>query len=153
MPAPPYPLQPEPLKKSWLEHNPYWKIPLGCLTLVVLLVLFAGVLLTVITTSFRNSDVYRQAMAAAAQNSQVREKIGQPLKSSWFLSGQLNVSGSTGNADLLIPISGPNGTGSIRAVANKSGGLWRFTCLQVSVVGQTGIIDLLPVQPPAGKDF
>ncbi len=40
MATPPYPLHPEPIKKSWLERNPLWKIPLGCLTLFVLLAVF-----------------------------------------------------------------------------------------------------------------
>ena len=57
MSTPPYPLHPEPMKKSWLEQNPYWKIPFGCLTLIFLIALFVVVLMTVITTSFRNSDV------------------------------------------------------------------------------------------------
>lgn len=153
MSTPPYPLHPEPMKKSWIEQNPYWKIPLGCLTLVFLLGLFFAIVMTIVTTSFRNSDVYKQALAQAASNSQVRDLIGEPLKPAWLISGQLNVSGSTGNANLLIPISGPRGKGAIRAVANKTGGVWRFTYLQVSVDGQPASIDLLSIQPPAERDF
>jgi hypothetical protein len=141
------------MKKSRLERNPYWKIPLGCLTLIFLIALFVVILMTVITTSFRNSDVYKQALAQAASNSQVREQIGEPLKPAWLISGQLNISGSTGNANLSIPISGPKGKGAIRAVANKTGGVWRFTYLQVSVDGQPASIDLLSIQPPAERDF
>jgi hypothetical protein len=153
MSTPPYPLHPEPMKKSWLEQNPYWKIPLGCLTLIFLIALFVVVLMTVITTSFRNSDVYKQALTQAASNPQVRELIGEPVKPAWLISGQLNVSGSTGNANLSIPISGPQGKGTIRAVANKTVGVWRFTYLQVSVDGQPTSIDLLSIQPPAERDF
>jgi Cytochrome oxidase complex assembly protein 1 len=108
--------------------------------------------MTVVTTSFRSSDVYKQALAQAASNSQVRELIGEPLKPAWLISGQLNVSG-TGSANLSIPISGPRGKGAIRAVANKSGGVWRFTYLQVSVDGQPTSIDLLSIQLPAARDF
>ena len=141
------------MKKTWLDQNPNWKIPLGCLTLVFLLALFAIVLMTVVTTSIRNSDVYKQALAQAASNSQVRDLIGEPLKPAWLISGQLNVSGSTGSANLSIPISGPRGKGTIRAVANKTGGVWRFTYLQVTVNGQPGNIDLLSIQPPVERDF
>jgi len=109
--------------------------------------------MTVVTTSFRSSDVYKQALTQVASNSQVREQIGEPLKPAWLISGQLNVSGSTGNANLSIPISGPRGKGTIRAVANKTGGVWRFTHLQVSVEGQPTSIDLLSIQPPAERDF
>jgi|CZKD01.1.fsa_nt_gi hypothetical protein len=153
MSTPPYPLHPEPMKKSWLEQNPYWKIPFGCLTLIFLIALFVVVLMTVITTSFRNSDVYKQALAQAASNSQVRLQIGEPLKPAWLISGQLNVSGSTGNANLSIPISGPRGKGTIRAIANKTGRVWRFTYLQISVDGHPASIDLLSIQPPAERDF
>jgi hypothetical protein len=141
------------MKKSWLEQNPYWKIPFGCLTLIFLIALFVVVLMTVITTSLRNSDVYKQALAQAASNSQVRLQIGEPLKPAWLISGQLNVSGSTGNANLSIPISGPRGKGTIRAIANKTGRVWRFTYLQISVDGHPASIDLLSIQPPAERDF
>lgn len=101
------------MKRSWLEQNPLWKIPLGCLTLILLLGAFAVVLATVITTSFRNSEVSKQALNLAAANPQVRELIGEPIKPAWLISGQINVSGSTGNANLSIPISGPRGKGAI----------------------------------------
>ncbi len=153
MPTPPYPLHPEPMQKSWLEQHPHWKIPLGCLTLILLIGVFATILITIITTSFRSSEVYKQAMARATENLQVRERIGEPINAVWLVSGQLNVSGSTGNANLSIPISGPKGKGVIRAVAKKSGSVWRFTYLQVKVEGQPGNIDLLPVLPPAERDF
>jgi len=55
-----------------------------------------------------------------------------------FVSGQLRQgNGSTGDANLSIPISGPKAKGSIRAVA-QSTGVWRFTYLQVSIDGQRG---------------
>jgi hypothetical protein len=92
-------------------------------------------------------------LAKAAGNSQVCEQMGEPMKPSRFLSGQLQGNGSTGNANLSIPISGPKGKGSIRAVACQSGGVWRFTYLQVSIDGQPGSIDLLSVPAPAERDF
>ena len=144
MTSPPYQLHPEPVRKSWLEQNPLWKIPLGCLTLLLLIGVFVVVLMTIITTSFHNSDVYKQAMAEAARNTQVRERIGETIQANWLISGQLNMSGSTGNANLSIPISGSRGRGKILAVANKSGGVWRFSKLQVMVAGQAEGIDLLP---------
>ena len=152
MTTPPYQLHPEPMKKSWIERNPGWKIPLGCLTLLVLIGGFVAGLLTVILTSFHHSDVYGQAMARADENPQVREQLGQPIKSGWFISGHINISGSTGDAELGIPISGPHGKGTIRAAATKNG-TWKFTSLEVSIEGQPESIDLLSVQPPAERDF
>jgi hypothetical protein len=134
------------MRKSWLEQHPRSKIPLGCLTLLVLIGMFIVLLMTVITTSFRGSDVYKQAMAQAAANSQVRAQIGEPIKADWLLSGELKVSGDTGSANLSIPISGWRARGTIRAVAYKSAGVWNFTRLQVSVEGRRDRIDLLQAQ-------
>src|SRR5450432_3964937 len=116
MPNPPYPLQPEPMRKSWLEQHPRSKIPLGCLTLLALVGMFVALLMTVITTSFRSSDVYKQAMAQAAANQQVRAQIGDPIKADWLISGELKVSSDSGSANVSIPISGSRGRGTLRAV-------------------------------------
>lgn len=153
MPKPPYPLHPEPMRKSWLEHRPLWKIPLGCLTLLFLIAVFGLLTMAIITTSFRSSDVYKQVLAKAVENQQVRDLVGEPIRAAWLISGELHVNGSTGNANLSIPISGPRGKGVIRVVAFKSEGVWRFTYLQVKIEGQNESIDLLSVQPPPERDF
>jgi hypothetical protein len=139
------------MRKSWLEQNARWKIPLGCLTLMFLVAMFVALLMTVITTSFRSSDVYKQAMAQAAANEQVHTQIGDPIKADWLISGELKVNGDSGSANLSIPISGSRGRGTIRAVASKSGGVWRFSFLQVVVEGRRASIDLLPAAPPPDR--
>jgi hypothetical protein len=136
------------MKKGWLEQRTLWKILFGCLILFLLIAGFAIVLITAITASFHNSDVYKQAMAKAIENQQVRAKLGEPIQPAWLISGQLNVNGSTGNANLSIPLSGPRGRGTIRAVAYKNGGVWQFTSLQVNIEGQPATIDLLLPNPP-----
>ncbi|MGC2447888.1 MAG: cytochrome c oxidase assembly factor Coa1 family protein [Candidatus Sulfotelmatobacter sp.] len=148
MPTAPYPLHPEPITRSWIEQHPLWKIPLGLLTLLFLIASFGAFTIGIISGSFRNSDVYKQAMVQATANSQVRDQMGEPMKAGWFIFGELKIGATTGRANFSIPISGPHGKGRIRVVAHKNGG-WRFTCLQVSVQGQTQIIDVLAVQPPA----
>ena len=142
MATPPYPLQPEPMKKSWLERRPLWKIPLGCLLLLLLLGVVGFGLIALISGTFHHTDVYHMAMAQAAANAQVRERIGEPIEPGWFIFGALHLNGSTGDANFSIPISGPRGKGQIRLVAYKAG-IWRFTFLRVYVEGQTGNIDLL----------
>jgi hypothetical protein len=153
MPTPPYPLQPVPVRKGWLEQNPRLKIPLGCLILFLLVGGFIAILLTGILASFHRSDAYNQAMARAAADPQVRAQLGEPIQPGWLISGQLKVNGSAGSADLSIPVSGPRGKGTIRVVAVESDGVWRFTTLQVNVEGANAPIDLLSVQPPAEREF
>ena len=110
------------MRKSWLDRNPGWKIPLGCLTLVLLMSVSGMTIATIIVTTFHHSDVYQQAMAMAEKNPQVRERIGEPIQSAWLISGNLNVNGSTGNANISIPISRPTrqGSDSCRCLQERS---------------------------------
>ena len=153
MTNPPYPLHPEQMTKSWLERNPRMKIPLGLLMLFVLIGGFSAGILWIIMTSFHRSDVHQQAVGQASQDFQVRERLGEPIKASWFVMGQLKVSNGSGYANLSIPISGPKGKGTIHAIASKNSRVWRFTRLQVRIDGEPDGIDLLSVQPPGEHPF
>jgi Cytochrome oxidase complex assembly protein 1 len=136
------PIAPNP-PKGWFDRNWKWLLPVGCLGFVVLASAFVGGIFLLVETSFRNSDAFAQAMARAQANPQVIAGTGQPLRAGWLISGSINVSGSSGHADLSIPISGPKGEGKIYAVARKSSGVWQFETLQVEVEGQPERIDLL----------
>ncbi|MDQ6808418.1 MAG: cytochrome c oxidase assembly factor 1 family protein, partial [Verrucomicrobiota bacterium] len=43
------------------------------------------------------------------------------------------VEGTSGKADMTIPISGPHGSGTIYAVATKTAGRWIYSILEVEV--------------------
>ena len=68
--------------------------------------------------------------------------LGTPVTDGIFMSGQINTTGSTGNASLDIPISGPKGKGNLYVEATKSAGVWTYTTLEVSVSGLTERIQL-----------
>jgi hypothetical protein len=139
--------------KGWLDRHPGWKIPIACFVLTFLVGAFAATLLLVVEGSFHHSDVFAQAMARAGENAQVRSQIGVPLKAGWLISGNLNLSGSSGSAELSIPIAGSHHKGSIHLVAVKSAGTWRFKQLLVNVAGQTEVIDLLTAEPTSKHEF
>jgi hypothetical protein len=130
-PAPPYPLVPGPVEKSWLDRHAGWKIPLGCLIVIVLLCAFVAVLFTVLDVSFRTSIVYQQALARAGRSPEVVSRIGGPLKPGRVLHGQTNVSGSTGSANMNIPVTGPRGKATVILDARKVDGEWVFRTLYV----------------------
>jgi hypothetical protein len=54
------------------------------------------------------------------------------------------VSGDSGKADLTIPISGPNGNGSIYVVATKFAGEWSYSRMMVKIDSTGETIDLNP---------
>ena len=137
------PTQPETPRKGWFARNWMWFIPSGCLTIIVLFAALIGGIFALVEGSIKNSDVYTQAMAHAQANPQVAEQIGLPLKSGWFISGSINESNDTGDANIAIPISGPKGKGTIHATAKRTAGQWQFETLGVTVEGQATSIDLM----------
>lgn len=108
---------------------------------------FMAVVVGIVSVSMKSSDVYRDAMARAAGDRAVLAELGAPLKGGLFVSGSVQVSGPSGQADIAIPVSGPRNEGTLYAVATKSAGRWTFTTLELEVDGRAARIPLLP---PAG---
>ena len=129
---------------GWLTRHWKWAVALGCLLLVILVAMFVGTIFTAVEYSFQHSDAYIYAVTQARTNPLVGKKIGTPLKVGWLATGNVNISGPSGNANLGIPIAGPRGRGTIYVVAKKSAGAWQFEMLQVEVAGEQQRIDLLP---------
>jgi hypothetical protein len=143
-PPPPPGAQPQPAP-GWWGRNWKWFVPTGCcLTPLVLGGAFLAFLVLVIFGAMKQTDVDQTALARAKSNSQVIAALGQPISEGWFLSGSTKVDGSSGTADLSIPISGPKGKGTIYAVATKSAGEWSYSKLTVKIDSTGETIDLSP---------
>lgn len=115
------------------------------------MILIAAAVVAVISLVFgaiKSSDVYQQAESRASANAEVKRELGEPIESGWIVSGSISVSGSSGEADIAIPISGPKGDGTVYAVAIKSAGVWKFSTLEVEVEGRDQRIDLLTESEP-----
>jgi hypothetical protein len=153
-------IQPSPLatpvqSQGWFGRNWKWFVPTGCLTLIVLFMVFIGGILLLVFSGFKHSDVYKQAIAMAQKNPEVIKQLGEPVKPGWYFSGKIEVAGPSGHADIAIPISGPKNHGTLYAVADKSADQWKFTILKVGVEGRTRRIDLLKTDktPPEVQEF
>jgi hypothetical protein len=141
---PPIPGAPRP---GWWARNWKWVIPVGCLGMVLLVAIFIAAIVGIVFGAMKSSDVYREALRRAQDNPQVQAALGTPIESGWWMSGQINVNNDTGDANIVIPVSGPKGKGKIHAVATKSGGRWSYSTLTVDVDGG-GTIDLLSGTSP-----
>lgn len=104
---------------------------------------FVAMILFIVFSAMKSSDVYMEAVAIAEAHPTVQTAMGTPLEGGTFVTGKLNTSGSSGQADLAIPISGPNGKGTLFAVAEKSAGQWTFSVLVVEIKESRQRIDLL----------
>jgi hypothetical protein len=111
--------------------------------MVVLIVLFVLGIVLIVFGALKSSDAYKTAVARAKANPQVISALGEPIEEGMFLSGKTNVEGSSGEADLTIPISGPKGKAKIFAIATKRAGRWNYSTLEVEIAGAEDRIDLL----------
>jgi len=138
----------QPPRKGWWGRHWMWVVLVGCLAPIVLC---GGCFATIFFGVFgaiKSSDVYQEALAKARASDEVQAALGQPIEAGFFVTGSIEVSGATGNADLAIPISGPNGSATVYAVANRSAGRWSFTTLEVEVQGAASRIDLMSETDP-----
>lgn len=121
--------------RSWLRTH--WKLAVA----LWLGVVFSGAIAGIVLTS--HSEVAKLAVRAARSNPKMADRLGQPLKRGWFVSGSVEVTPASGYAELAIPISGPKGSGTLYTEARKRAGLWRLDMLQFGTEGSTERLDLL----------
>jgi hypothetical protein len=141
-PPPSIPSQPT---GNWWTRNWKWFVPTGCLTIIILFAAFIGLIVMIVFSTMKSTDVYSDALARAKAEPAVIEALGSPIKDGMFISGSTNVNGASGEANLAIPIYGPKGEG-LYVVAKKSVGSWNYSNLVVEVTKTKKRIDLLHEQ-------
>ena len=126
-------------------------MPLGCLSVAVLFVIFVGSIIVIVFSAMKSTGVYKVALARAKADPLVIEALGSPIKEGLFVSGNTNVNGASGEANLSIPVSGPKGSGTIYVAATKSLGRWNYSGLILEVAETHQRIDLLHGSRPASS--
>ena len=133
-------------RPNWWSRNWMWFVPTGCLAGLLLFAGFIAAIVLVVSGARKSSDAYKMAVARAKSHPEVIAALGTPIDEGLFLAGKTRVDGSSGEADLRIPISGPKGKGKIYAAATKSAGRWTYSTLAVEVDGRDERIDLNTAQ-------
>ena len=79
-----------------------------------------------------NSEAATIAVIEAGRHPAVIQKLGEPLKRGWLVTGSIKLNNADGNADLSIPVSGPKGSGRVHIKASKAAGRWTVEQLTVT---------------------
>src|SRR5437899_7474430 len=123
MPPPPPGAPPPPAQKSGC-----WKWgALGCLAVIILGALGIGAVVVIVFGAIKSSDVCKPALARAQNDPRVIAALGSPVTAGLFVTGNVNVTGAGGQADITFPIHGPKGKGTVRAVATRDTSGWHYT--------------------------
>jgi len=137
------PGNPQPPRPHWWGRNWKWFVPTGCLGMLVLVAGFIFIIVSIVFGAMKSSDAYKGAMARAKADPRVMSALGSPITDGFLVGGSTNVSGTSGHADVTVPISGPKGKGTIYFVAEKFAGKWTFSKLMVEVADTGQRIDLI----------
>ncbi len=84
-----------------------------------------------IVSLMKNSDAYKMSMREVRASQQVTDVLGKPIKSGWFVTGNIHLNGIEGRADLSIPVSGPICSGTVISRSIKELGSWKIYLLVV----------------------
>jgi Cytochrome oxidase complex assembly protein 1 len=141
-------------RKGWFSRNWKWLVP----TVLILFFVLPLMLIGSIFAAMKNSDAAKECLLRAQNNALVVERLGTPIEEGWLVSGSINTSTTSGDADLAVPISGPKGKGKVYVTAHKAAGAWDYQGMEVAIEGSDQRINLLsnvtpgaefPATPPA----
>jgi len=114
------------------------------LLLACLLLLCLTLALTAYYRSPLRSSVAQMALEKARHDPRVVKLLGEPIRAGWLANGMVRQDETGwGEARMEIPIRGPKGRATLRAIAGKGTGPWVFSSLEVVVEGQPNSIDLV----------
>ena len=85
---------PSPPKGNWWTRNWKWFVPTGCLTVLVLFATFIALIVVIVFSAMKSSDVYKDAFERAKADPAVIEALGSPIKDGMFVSGSTKVNGA-----------------------------------------------------------
>ena len=131
-------------RKNWFGRNWKWALPtFGCLTIIVLAIIFAIALYSGVSTLFKDSEPYEIAMSSLNSNEYVIEKLGQPIEADGMFQGNINYKNNTASADIKVPVKGPKGDGTLLVIAEKENDVWTYRLMQVEIDDTDEVINLL----------
>lgn len=132
-----------PRRRNWFERNWKWLVPLAFVGVVVTVLVFVGSIVFFVLSLMKSSWACSEGLALARSDQRVVAALGEPIEVGWFVTGNVFTTGGSGEADLSIPLRGPDGTARLYVVAHKMDGEWHFASARVAIKGRAERIDLL----------
>jgi len=126
------------------KSSPILKIAcFGCIAIVLLGVLGCVGITFAAVSMIKGSQPYKDGLAKATSDKRVGEALGEPVKAQWLAGGNFQDQGSSGTAELVVPLEGSKGEGVLNISATKSGGTWTVNRATVMIPATGKTIDLV----------
>ena len=116
---------------SWWARHWTWLVPAGCLAGLAGAAGFIALIVSLVFGLIKSTSPYKEALARAQRDPVVIGRLGTPIEGGCLVSGSVNLSGGTGEANLAIPLQGSRGSGTLYVEARQSAGTWSYSTLTV----------------------
>ncbi len=92
--------------------------------------------------AIKGSEPYTRSLNAVQGSPELQAAIGTPIEPGMMVSGNISVSGDSGEADLSYSVSGPKGSANVNVVGTKTAGVWDYSVMKATLADGT-MIDFL----------
>lgn len=96
-----------------------------------------------VRTYLVGQPVVVDAVEAVSANEEAVARLGTPVEVGWWVQGTLTSSDTSGSADLIVPVEGPQGEAILSIVAEKDAEAWHYQTLNLVFAHGGGAIDLV----------
>lgn len=135
---------------SWWKRNWKWVIPLGgCLTVMVIFVIFIGSIFYGVTSVLEESQPYEYALEKINQDDEITNELGTPIEKDGIISSDYKYFNGKKTAKLSVPVSGPKGSGILFVEASGEDDNWIYDVIRIEIKDNENI-DLLETE---SEDF
>ena len=112
-------------KYSWLKGA---AVGIGVLLVLTLICMVISLIGSV--AAIRQTEPYQHSVDLAINSPKVHQALGEPVTARRFPQGAVN-SANGGDAELYIPIHGPDGNATIRVNGTNINGSWKYYAIRV----------------------
>ena len=106
-------------------------VAIGCGIILIVGAIACAAIAVIVLGAIKHTDVYRHARDRAMTDPRVIARLGSPVESGWWVSGNVHTEDATGAATIKFPISGSHGKATVSADATLENGSWVYQRLVV----------------------
>jgi len=116
---------------AWEQKARKW-VFVGLIGLVTGIFGFGLLTLDISYRMLKKAPVMTEAFLRITSDARVRETLGEPIRTGWAVTGELEDLPDQGKARLEFSLRGPKGVAGVKLRAEKSPtGTWRYLLLEV----------------------
>jgi len=128
---------------SWWKRNWKWALPVGgCLSIIVFCIIFFVSVFYGVTSAIEGSQPYEYALEKINDDEAITKILGHPIEKDGMIQSSYKYNNGKKTADMKIPVSGPNGSGTLFVEATGEGENWTYNVIRIEI-NDNETIDLL----------